>query len=123
LVTLIFPLWWAGYPAIIKGYIDKVLSFGFAYKVGPNGIEGLLTGKKVVLFTTMGNTVEEYEDKNLIGAFKQTLGDEIFNFCGMEILHHQFFPQIPDASEEKKQLYVEMALTAYQTIWPSAVNK
>lgn len=117
LITLIFPLWWAGYPAIIKGYIDRVLSYGFAYKSGPNGVQGLLKGKKVFLFTSMGNTVEEYEEKNLIDAFKQTLGTEIFQFCGMEIVHHQFFPQIPDASEEKKRWHVEKALEAFQSVF------
>jgi NAD(P)H dehydrogenase (quinone) len=117
LVTLVFPLWWASYPAIIKGYIDRVLSYGFAYKAGANGIEGMLTGKKVVLFTSMGNSMEQYEEKNLFGAFKQTLGHEVFDFCGMEIIHHEFFPQIPDASDDIKQQYVDKALVAYQSIW------
>lgn len=117
LVTLVFPLWWASYPAIIKGYIDRVLSYGFAYKAGANGIEGLLTGKKVVLFTSMGNSMEQYEEKNLFGAFKQTLGHEVFDFCGMEIVHHEFFPQIPDASDDIKKQYVDKALLAYQSIW------
>jgi NAD(P)H dehydrogenase (quinone) len=115
-VTLVFPLWWASYPAIIKGYIDRVLSFGFAYKVGENGIEGLLKGKKVVLFTSMGNSLEQYEEKNLFGAFKQTLGHEVFDFCGMEIIHHEFFPQIPDASDEIKNEYAERALKVFELI-------
>lgn len=46
LITFIFPLWWAGFPAIMKGYIDRVFSYNFAYKAGANGIEGLLKGKK-----------------------------------------------------------------------------
>jgi NAD(P)H dehydrogenase (quinone) len=47
LITLIFPLWWTGYPAILKGWIDRVLLNGFAYQHSPkNGIKPLLTGKK-----------------------------------------------------------------------------
>jgi NAD(P)H dehydrogenase (quinone) len=117
LLTLVFPLWWASYPAIVKGYIDRVLSYGFAYKAGVDGIEGLLTGKKVVLFTSMGNSLEQYEEKNLFGAFRQTLGHEVFDFCGMEIVHHEFFPQIPDASDDVKNDYVDKALKAYEGIW------
>lgn len=117
LVTFVFPLWWASYPAIVKGYIDRVFSYGFAYKSGINGIEGLLNGKKVVLFTSMGNSMEQYEEKNLFPAFRQTLGHEIFDFCGMEIIHHQFFPQIPDASDELKDAYVEEALKAFEGVW------
>ncbi|MBN2166854.1 MAG: NAD(P)H-dependent oxidoreductase [Marinilabiliaceae bacterium] len=117
LITLIFPLWWAGYPAILKGYIDRVMSYGFAYKAGEKGIEGLLINKKVVLLTSMGNSIEEYEGKNLIGAFKQTLGHEIFYFCGMDVIHHEFFQQIPDASEEIKEKYSNKALKFYNSVW------
>jgi NAD(P)H dehydrogenase (quinone) len=115
LVTLIFPLWWAGFPAIVKGYIDRVLSYGFAYKAGANGVEGLLKGKKVVLFTSMGNSLEQYEEKNLFEAFRHTLGHEIFTFCGMEVIHHQFFPQVPDASSDEREAMVEEALAVYAT--------
>ncbi|MFH1018492.1 MAG: NAD(P)H-dependent oxidoreductase, partial [Pseudomonadota bacterium] len=31
-ITFIFPLWWAGMPAIAKGYLDRVFSEGFAYR-------------------------------------------------------------------------------------------
>ena len=30
LITLVYPLWWMGFPAILKGYLDRVLSYGFA---------------------------------------------------------------------------------------------
>ena len=117
MITMVFPLWWASYPAIIKGYIDRVLTYGFAYKNGPNGIEGLLTGKKVLLFTSMGNSIEQYEEKNLLNAFEHTLGHEVFGFCGMEIVNHEFFPQIPDASDDVKQQYADKALAKYNGLW------
>src|ERR1700750_3019483 len=31
-ITFIYPIWWTGMPAIIKGYIDRVFSYGFAYR-------------------------------------------------------------------------------------------
>lgn len=112
-VTFIFPLWWATYPAIMKGYIDRVFSYGFAYKAGANGIEGQLKGKKVLLFTSMGNSLEPYEEKGLFEAFRQTLGHEIFTYCGMEIIHHQFFPQITETSVAEREMLVDEALMAY----------
>lgn len=45
-ITFIYPVWWAGLPAILKGYVDRVFSHGFAYAYGENGIEKLLSGKK-----------------------------------------------------------------------------
>lgn len=31
-ITFIYPIWWAGLPAILKGYVDRVFSYGFAYR-------------------------------------------------------------------------------------------
>ena len=32
LITLVYPLWWMGFPAILKGYLDRVLSHGLPIK-------------------------------------------------------------------------------------------
>lgn len=116
IISVIYPLWWAGFPAILKGYIDKILAYGFAYKAGKNGIEGLLTNKKVYLYTSMGNKVEEYEEKGLIEAFRKIQGGEIFEFCGMNVEHQQFFPQIPSASTEEIEKHLQVALSVFEPI-------
>lgn len=114
IISVIYPLWWAGFPAILKGYIDKVLAYGFAYKAGENGIEGLLANKKVYLFTSMGNTIEQYESKGLIDAFRKIQGGEIFEFCGMDVQEHQFFPEIPSASDEDIKYHIDKALALFE---------
>ncbi|SSY93038.1 General stress protein 14 [Aggregatibacter aphrophilus] len=45
LITFIYPLWWMGFPAILKGYLDRVLSYGFAYQ-NENGVSVGLLGNK-----------------------------------------------------------------------------
>jgi len=32
-VTFISPLWWSGFPAMLKGYLDRVFCAGFAYMI------------------------------------------------------------------------------------------
>ncbi len=32
-ITLIAPLWWSGFPAMLKGYLDRVFCAGFAYVI------------------------------------------------------------------------------------------
>jgi NAD(P)H dehydrogenase (quinone) len=39
IMTIIHPIWWAGQPAMIKGYIDRVFSYGFAYSRDAKGID------------------------------------------------------------------------------------
>ena len=52
-VIFIFPIWWNDTPAIIKGFIDKVMKKKFAYEVGKTGLIGHLTHiEKVTILTT-----------------------------------------------------------------------
>lgn len=113
LISVIYPLWWASFPAILKGYIDRVLTNGFAFRYSKSGAEGLLTDKKVILHTTMGNTLNEYEEKGLIDAFKATQGHEVFTYCGMKVLHHLFYPQITLADSQQRDHFLQIALDAY----------
>jgi len=42
-LIFIFPLWWSGVPAILKGFFDKVMLKGFAYTATSKGLKGNLT--------------------------------------------------------------------------------
>lgn len=116
LISVIYPLWWASFPAILKGYIDKVFSNGFAFNYGKDGASGLLKGKQVIIHTTMGNTIEEYKEKGLIEAFKMIHGKEVFAYSGMEIIKHNFYPQITLADKAKRNYYLNKALMAYSEL-------
>ena len=50
-ITFLYPVWWGGMPAILRGYIDRVFSEGFAYEYKDAETTGLLTGKKRLSFT------------------------------------------------------------------------
>ncbi|MBP2097482.1 NAD(P)H-dependent oxidoreductase [Enterococcus rivorum] len=52
-LIFIFPIWWADIPAILKGFLDKVMLKQFAYTTGKFGLEGRLTHiKKATVITT-----------------------------------------------------------------------
>lgn len=52
-VIFIFPVWWNDTPAIIKGFIDKIMKKDFAYNVGSTGVIGNLKNiKKTLILTT-----------------------------------------------------------------------
>lgn len=113
LITLVFPLWWTGYPAILKGWIDRVLLNGFAFSHSPKtGISPLLTGKKVQIITTMGASATEYEENGLMDAMAMTMGDNVWGFCGCEDAGMIALGEIPGASEkERKQTLAELGKT------------
>ncbi len=122
IISIIYPLWWASFPAILKGYIDRVFSFGFAYQAGKNGIEGLLGGRSVVLHTSMGNAVSEEDEENLLPNLTAIHGNEIFGFCDMDVMQHFFYPEIITASQQEKDTFIENTVAYYNELFISERN-
>lgn len=71
-ITLIYPIWWTGMPAILKGYIDRIFSYGFAYSSGSEGIIKLLKGKKGLIINTHGTPKEIYDQIGMTSGLKVT---------------------------------------------------
>ncbi|MGK6316862.1 NAD(P)H-dependent oxidoreductase [Neorhizobium sp. DT-125] len=80
-LILQFPLWWFTMPAILKGWIDRVYSYGFAYGVGEHNDrrwgdrygEGMLAGKRAMLIVTAGGWEEHYSARGINGAIEDLL--------------------------------------------------
>ncbi|MBD5798021.1 NAD(P)H dehydrogenase [Bacillus pseudomycoides] len=106
-ITFIYPVSWAGLPAILKGYVDRVFSHGFAYAYGENGIETLLSSKKRLLLSTMGNTKEAYTASGMFDAMKKTTDAGIFEFTGIETLEHTFYTSVPSVDDGARKQYLE----------------
>ncbi len=94
LITLIYPLWWMGFPAILKGYFDRVLTHGFAYKTDETGSYGLLQGKKMQQFITIGNNVATYEERGFAKSLDDCLINGLFNYCSITDIEHTFLGDI-----------------------------
>ncbi|MGV2452225.1 UNVERIFIED_CONTAM: NAD(P)H-dependent oxidoreductase [Ralstonia mannitolilytica] len=120
-ITFIYPIWWTGLPAMMKGYIDRVFSYGFAYRYDQGIQKGLLKGKKTVIINTHGKSHEEYEKTGMDKALTLTSENGIFIYSGLEIIRHLFFDKADKASPENleiwrgqiRNLYSEHALNYY----------
>lgn len=106
-VTFVYPVWWLGPPAILKGYLDRVLSQGFAYSIGKQGLEKGLAGKKAVVINTMGARRESYERKGLIEAMNRVTDVGILQYVGFEVIEHLYLERISQADDELKTQYME----------------
>ncbi len=91
LLLFIFPLWWSSCPAIMKGYIERVLMQGFAYDYETNSVfkNGLLKGKQVKLLLTTGCSEAMYNQqvthKKSIEERLEHLTYEVLAFCGLNV--------------------------------------
>ncbi|SOE97596.1 NAD(P)H-dependent oxidoreductase [Burkholderia sp. S171] len=80
-LILQFPLWWFSMPAILKGWVDRVYAFGFAYGVGEQSErrwgdrygEGTLAGKRAMLLVTTGGWEEHYSARGINGPIDDLL--------------------------------------------------
>jgi len=99
-IIFIYPIWWTGMPAIMKGFIDRVFSYGFAYRYDQGVQKGLLTGKKAIIINSHGKSNAEYEAMGMDKALALTSDIGIFTYCGLEIQKHFYFDKADRASAE-----------------------
>ncbi|WP_196888821.1 NAD(P)H-dependent oxidoreductase [Aureivirga sp. CE67] len=111
-ISFVYPLWWAQMPAILKGFIDRVFSNGYAFTYDENGAVGLLTGKKVNVFINTGAPNEYYTEIGMHKSLEQTNNDGIFEFCGMES-KTVFFGNVAMGTDEERKAYLESIKTYY----------
>jgi len=107
LLVVIHPIWWGGMPAILKGYVDRVFSQGFAYGYGPEGPVGLLKRKKVVVLNTTGGSEESCLQSGFDEAFRGMVDRGIFGFCGMDVILHHFFFTVGCVEPERRNAMLE----------------
>jgi NAD(P)H dehydrogenase (quinone) len=73
LVLLHFPMWWFGMPALLKGWVDRVFSRGFAYSTGRKYDRGHFRGKRAILCITTGTASTLYEPDGIDGNLLHVL--------------------------------------------------
>lgn len=93
-LVLLFPLWWFGMPAIMKGWVDRVWAFGLAYGYRGAGNayrygEGGFAGKRALLAVSVGGPADDYSPRGINGPLEQLLfpiTHGVLFFPGMQVL-------------------------------------
>ena len=113
-ITFIYPIWWTGMPAIMKGYIDRVMSYGFAYRYDQGVQKGLLEGKQAIIINTHGKSNTEYEDTGMDKALLLTSDTGIYSYCGLEVKEHFFFDRADRATTAHTEKWAVEIQAVYQ---------
>ncbi|SDI67289.1 NAD(P)H-dependent oxidoreductase [Alteribacillus bidgolensis] len=106
-ITFIFPLWWGSFPAAGKGFLDRVLSYGFAYELEGETPVPRMKGKKAAMIYTTGTPEEKFIEKGSKCRIEETWKEEIFSFCGFDCLPFLHFGDVIQASDTKRQQMLE----------------
>jgi len=109
-LVFVFPVWWNDLPAIVKGFIDKVMKKDFAYIFTANGLEGTLTFiKKAYIFTTASSTqwfIESFAGDAIKKTFMQATLKQI-GIVDSEWRHISFMEA--DTLEKREKFLTEIA--------------
>jgi putative NADPH-quinone reductase len=109
-IIIIHPNWWGQPPAILKGWVDRVLRYGAAYDIykDENNITlpiGLLKAQSALVFNT-SNTPPEREI-NVFGDPLELIWKKcIFSYCGVNNVYRTTFCTIDNSTLEQRQAWL-----------------
>ncbi|OJJ17007.1 NAD(P)H dehydrogenase [marine bacterium AO1-C] len=112
LLIFIHPNWWGQPPAILKGYVDRVVRPPYAYDF-PEGDSGgglplkVLKAKIGVVFNT-SNTEATRENDYFGDPLENIWAKCVFGFLGIEQTHRRMFRIIADSLPEERAKWLEL---------------
>jgi NAD(P)H dehydrogenase (quinone) len=114
-LAFIAPVYWLAFPAILKGWFERVFNVGFAYSLTHEGWEGHIRGRvpllhheKALVITTTMFSEDDYK-----GALGQAMTTVVDNFAlrypGIKQVEHVYFHGVPVVDDRTRQGYLERA--------------
>ena len=106
-LVLIYPIWWFGPPAILKGWIDRVFTRKFAFDFGPDGMKGLLTHERALILNTLGGDEATYQQERWDELLARPIAEGVLGACGVRNVVHRAFYQVPSVTHAERQAMLE----------------
>jgi len=122
-IVIVHPNWWGMPPAILKGWIDRVLRTGVAYRFleGDSGEGvplGLLKAQTAVVFNT-SNTPAGREQE-VFGDPLETLWKNcIFGLCGVRHVHRRMFGMIVTSTPQQREEWLAEVRLTLSRLFPA----
>ncbi len=115
-LVFIHPNWWGQPPAILKGYIDRIIRPPYAYDFPADSSGGglpltKLEGKYGIVFNT-SNTEALRENEYFGDPLKLIWKQCVFGFCGITDYYRKMFRIIADSSEQERKNWLQEVETA-----------
>jgi NAD(P)H dehydrogenase (quinone) len=110
LFIFLFPLWWGGPPAIIKGWFDRVMSYGFGYVDGARYDRGLFRGRSAMICVPTGGTSNRFSEGSTYGSIGKVLWSLrhcAINYLGLTLLDDFIAYATPRVDETQRRIYLD----------------
>ena len=108
---IVHPNWWGQPPAILKGWVDRVIRPGVAYEFlegdsGEGVPNGLLKAGAAIVFNT-SNTEMERERRTFGDPLETIWKNCIFGLCGVRNFHRRMFGIIVTSTEDQRKMWLD----------------
>ncbi|AXF55727.1 NAD(P)H-dependent oxidoreductase [Salicibibacter kimchii] len=117
-ITFLFPVWWGGFPAIGKGYVDRVLAYGFAFELENERPIPKMEGRPLGMIYTTGAPRDVWENGQK-DWMEQLFKTAIVDFCGFKQIPplHLGHAVLADESEREEMF---ASVRAYPDQFPTS---
>jgi putative NADPH-quinone reductase len=121
-IVVVHPNWWGQPPAILKGWIDRVVRPEVAYRFlegdsGEGVPEGLLRAKTAVVLTT-SNTNENRELAVFGDPLEALWVRCVFGLCGVEDVRRRNFGVVVTSSGQERAVWLQDAAEMIRRAFP-----
>jgi len=108
-LVFVYPTWWGTFPALLKGFLDRVLTPGFAFRhVSHDRWDKLLSGRTADLITTMDTPPLVYRFIYRAPG-RQALARATLGYCGIRCAHIEAFGPVISADAGQRRQWLERA--------------
>jgi len=106
-IIVVHPNWWGQPPAILKGWVDRIIRPGIAYRFlegdqGEGVPVGLLKAKAAIVFNT-ANTPPKREQAVFGDPLQLLWKNCIFNLCGVPTFYRETFTVVVTSTLAQRQ--------------------
>ncbi len=118
---MVHPNWWGQPPAILKGWVDRVIRPGVAYEFlegdsGEGVPNGLLKARAALVFNT-SNTRQERE-REVFGDPLETIWKNcIFGLCGVPQFHRRMVGIVVTSTASERQTWLDAVRNDVETFF------
>lgn len=123
-IIIVHPNWWGQPPAILKGWVDRVIRPGVAYEFvegdkGEGIPKGLLKARSAIVFNT--SNTETGREKTVFGDPLETIWKNcVFDLCGVGAFHRQMFNIVVTSSKTQRKRWLSEVIEVIDRYYPKA---
>jgi NAD(P)H dehydrogenase (quinone) len=125
-IVIVHPNWWGQPPAILKGWVDRVIRPGVAYEFvegdsGEGVPRGLLKAESAIIFNT--SNTETKREKNVFGDPLQLIWENcVFGLCGVPKFHRRMFTVVVTSTEAERREWLSEVAAIMKRFFPKEAN-